>query len=232
MRPTTKGFFVAERLVEAREARGLTQAAVSKALGRSGSSTISNWERGEQAPEPNMLDALAGALGVYVSYLTTPLPSHGVSAIFFRSFATATAKVRTRERARVRWLQHISLSLQQFVGFPALRIPIIERDFLRMSRGDVEAVALELRRQWELGEGPIPNMCLLCESLGAIVGVDETGSMKIDGQSSWSEVDARPYILLAADKNTYYRRQMDAAHELGNECPALGTRSPDEFRSC
>jgi len=218
MRPNTKGFFVPARLEEARNARVLTQAEVARRLGRSGGSTISNWERGEQTPEPAALEKLAEALGVSPAYLVRPVPEYGTGAIFFRSLAGAAAKMRARERARVRWLQHISLALQEMVDFPALDLPnlVDVGDYRRLSDADLENIAGEVRRHWRLGDGPIHSMGLVAENAGVVVGVDEVGSTKIDGQANWSEVDGRPYILLARDKNTAYRRQMDTAHELAH----------------
>ncbi|WP_400765474.1 helix-turn-helix domain-containing protein [Methylosinus sporium] len=218
MRPSTKGFFVPQRLEEARDARGVTQGEVAKALGRSGSSTVSNWERGEQAPEPATLDQLARFLEVWPSYLVRPLPAHGHGAIFFRSLASAAKKMRTREKARMRWLQHISLALQTLVDFPDIDFPelVAPGDYLTLSDADLDRLAGEIRRHWRLGDGPIESMVLVAENAGVVVGVDEVGSTKIDGQGTWSNVDSRPYILLARDKNSAYRRQMDAAHELAH----------------
>ena len=59
-------------------------------------------------------------------------------------------------------------------------------------------------------------MVLVAENAGIVVGVDEVGSTKIDGQGTWSNSDSRPYVLLARDKNTAYRRQMDVAHEIAH----------------
>ncbi|MDB5648299.1 ImmA/IrrE family metallo-endopeptidase, partial [Methylobacterium sp.] len=39
---------------------------------------------------------------------------------------------------------------------------------------------------------------------------------KLDGLCSWSEAEDRPHILLATDKMSFARRQMDAAHELAH----------------
>src|ERR1700722_18561952 len=119
---TTREYFVKERLTEARDARGLTQTALGAAMNRSGS-TISNWERGEQAPEPATLNQLAETLGVSTNYLLCPMPEHGSGAIFFRSLANASIRARTKEKARMRWLQHISLSLQETLEFPAVNLP-------------------------------------------------------------------------------------------------------------
>jgi Zn-dependent peptidase ImmA (M78 family)/transcriptional regulator with XRE-family HTH domain len=216
-RPSTKGFFVKERLIEAREARAITQKDLAKSLGRS-DSTISNWERGEQAPEPRSLDQLAAVLGVSPRYFLQPMPPHGPSPIFFRSLSKAAARARAREKARVRWLQHISLAVQEILHFPPVDFPeIVEPGaYSKLDEGDMERVALDMRAHWNLGEGPIDDAVLVAENGGVVVGIDEVGSTAIDGQGTWSEVDNRPYILLARDKYTAFRRQMDAAHELAH----------------
>jgi Zn-dependent peptidase ImmA (M78 family)/transcriptional regulator with XRE-family HTH domain len=216
-RPSTKEFFIRERLTEARDARGLTQADLADSLQRS-RFAISNWERGEQAPEPALLEQLASVLGVPTGYFRKPIPEHGNGAVFFRSLANATARARTRERARVRWLQHISLTLQGTLDFPAVSFPqlLLRGDYKKLENDDLEQIADAVRKHWKLGDGPIKNMVLVAENAGAVVGVDETGSTKIDGQGNWSNADRRPYILLASDKYTAFRRQMDAAHELAH----------------
>jgi Zn-dependent peptidase ImmA (M78 family) len=42
------------------------------------------------------------------------------------------------------------------------------------------------------------------------------GTSKLDGLCSWSSVDNRPYVILATDKMSFPRRQMDAAHEMSH----------------
>ena len=146
------------------------------------------------------------------------MPRHGESPVFFRSLANATKRVRTKEKARVRWLQHISLALQKTLDFPRLNVPCLIRDndFLSLSNADLEGVAANVRQAWCLGDGPIKTMGLVIENAGIVVGVDEVGSQAIDGQANWSMADGRPYILLAKDKYTAFRRQMDLAHELAH----------------
>lgn len=216
-RPSTKSVFIKERLTEAREARVITQAELGREINKS-APAISNWERGEQAPEPATLELLARALGVSATYLTRPMPQHGTGAIFFRSMANATVKARTREKARVRWLQHISLTLQSTLDFPDVNIPnfLDGIPFYKVNDSQLEGIALKMRNFWGLGEGPIKNVLLVAENAGVIVGVDEVGSTKIDGQGNWSDADGRPYILLARDKFTAFRRQMDVAHEISH----------------
>jgi Zn-dependent peptidase ImmA (M78 family) len=42
------------------------------------------------------------------------------------------------------------------------------------------------------------------------------GTAKLDGLCSWSASENRPHILLATDKMSFPRRQMDAAHEMAH----------------
>jgi Zn-dependent peptidase ImmA (M78 family) len=59
-------------------------------------------------------------------------------------------------------------------------------------------------------------MVPLLERFGFIVGVIEMGTVRLDGLCSWSPIDDRPHILLASDKMSFARRQMDAAHEMAH----------------
>jgi Zn-dependent peptidase ImmA (M78 family)/transcriptional regulator with XRE-family HTH domain len=216
-RPNTKSYFVRERLTEAREARNVTQTDIGISLKRSGSA-VSNWERGAQTPEPITLEQLAGVLGIFTSYFGKKLPEYGNSAIFFRSMANATKRVRTREKARVRWLQHTSLVLQQILEFPLVDFPefVGPDEYQNLSHADLERIASSMRAHWKLGDGPLPNMVLIAENAGVVVGIDKVGSTRIDGQGAWCMADVRPYILLAKDKYTAFRRQMDIAHEMAH----------------
>lgn len=216
-RPHTEGFFVHERLIEARDARNVTQKELATSLGVS-HPTVSRWEHGDRIPDSPTLNKLADALGVSPTYFLKPMPDHGGAPIFFRSLASAAARARTKERAKVRWLQHISLTLQASLELPEVDIPefVSPGSYARLTDGDLENIASEMRAHWKLGQGPIRNMALVAENAGVVIGIDEVGSTTIDGQANWSNADNRPYILLARDKFTAFRRQMDIAHELSH----------------
>ena len=121
MRNGTPGFQPA-RLVEARESRGLTQVALADLIDRTPSS-ISRWEARGQSPEPQTLSALADSLKVPQSFFLNPPPEHGDAPMFFRSMASTTQMMRKRARARLRWAQDISLSIQEWVDLPEVDVP-------------------------------------------------------------------------------------------------------------
>lgn len=217
MRPGTPGF-VAARLVEAREARSLNrQLALGNLIGKT-SSTISRWETGEVTPEPDSLDALARALNVRRSYFLRPIPDHGMGAFFLRARKAVEPAVQARERARLRWAQEISGVLQHYFDFPKFDVPdfLSGRSYTSFSDEDLEAIALDLRAHWSLGTGPITSMISVLEQRGFVVVYDVADSARLDGVCNWSEVDHRPYVLLARDKESFFRSQMDAAHEMAH----------------
>ena len=215
MRNGTPGFR-AERLVEARDARGLTQVALAELINRT-SSSISRWEGGAQSPEPEALEALARALNVPVAFFLRPPPDHGLAPMFFRSMASTTLSVRRRTRARLRWAQDVSLSLQEWVELPDVNVPRLDvTDHREIQDEDIERVANECRAVWKLGTGPIADVLLVLENAGIVVVKEEVGTVKMDGLSNWSAADDRPYVLVARDKDTCVRSRMDAAHELGH----------------
>lgn len=215
MRSGTPGF-QAERLVEARDSRGLTQVALADLINRT-SSSISRWEAGDQSPEPEAMEALAKAMNLPVSFFLRVQPEHGPAPMFFRSMASTTQSVRKRSQARLRWAQDISLGLQDWVDLPEPNVPRLDAEDHREIRDDdIERIANECRSQWSLGKGPISDVILVLENAGIIVVKEEVGTASMDGVSNWSAADGRPYTLIARDKATCVRSRMDAAHELGH----------------
>lgn len=209
--------FIPQRLVEAREARGLTQTALAQHIGKSGP-TISRWEAGAQQPEPAALEEVGRVLGLPLSYFTRQPIEHGNAPLFFRSMVATTEAARQKARVRLRWAQEISLILQDCVDLPVSRLPNLvgDRDFRTFDDSEIEDIATQCRRYWGLGDGPISNLHLLLENQGIVVVHDEVGSAKMDGLSSWSEADGRGYIYVAIDKPSAVRGRFNLAHELGH----------------
>lgn len=215
MRSRTPGF-QPERLVEVREARSLTQTMLARIVDRS-KSTVSKWEKGDQTPDLEALERLAQAVNVRTSYFLSEMRDHGNRPKFFRSMASTAQGARKKAIARMRWLQEISIELQEYVEFPAVNIPTIDKEnYSAISDAEIEEMAYRCRRHWGIGSGPISDVLLVLENAGVVVAFDELESAKMDGLSNWSDKDGRPYVLLASDKSNCVRSRMDAAHELGH----------------
>ena len=229
MRVGTPGFEPG-RLREAMRARGVnTMLALAGLLGKN-TSTVSRWLDGSSAPEPATIEQLARVLNVRGEFFLTSR-SEAAGTVFWRSVAAARKRDLERQEARMSWLQHISEVVEEFVEFPAVNLPDVmgSSSYRQLRNDDIEAVALDLRRYWNMGEGPCWDVVRHMERLGFVVASDEMGTSSLDGLCQWREDRQRPFVLLASDKMSFFRRQMDAAHEMAH---ALLHRrvSPDDLR--
>ncbi|WP_278366923.1 XRE family transcriptional regulator [Acetobacter orientalis] len=218
MRIGTPGFIPA-RLTEAREARRITtKSALAKRIGVSPTS-VSRWEdcNSEQSPDYSTLVRLAGELDVRPEFFLRP-PFHSERPTFLRSLSSTLVRDLAHQKAKMHWLQETSYILNHYVDLPEIDIPdVLEgHSYAELREDDIESIALRLRHHWNLGEGPCCDVVALMERIGIVVSSIEMGTTKLDGLCSWSPIDGRPHVLLATDKMSFPRRQMDAAHELAH----------------
>lgn len=207
--------FVGQRLEEARLARGLTQTSLAQMVERN-SSSVSSWENGRQLPDWETVDKISAVLGVRPSLFLQQL-SEVPRSHYYRSNASITVGLQKKARARLRWAEVIAENLQEWIDFADVSIP--DCDFASLADIDdqiIEGVAQDCRTFYELGRGPIENLIATIESAGCIVVKEELGGLKMDGVSVRSDIDQRPYILLADDKACAVRSRFDAAHEFGH----------------
>jgi Zn-dependent peptidase ImmA (M78 family)/transcriptional regulator with XRE-family HTH domain len=215
MRVGTPGF-VPERLKIARAARRVvSKSELARRLGVNASS-VTRWEDSSSAPDADALTLLSNELRVRREYFLRPVYETD-RPMFFRSLASTLKRDIEFQQAQMSWMREISSILQHYVNFPTLNIPDVLNgtSYRQLRDEDIETIALELRRHWDIGEGPCTDVVSLLERVGAVVSTLEMGTTKLDGLCSWSQ-DGRPHILLAMDKMSFPRRQMDAAHEMAH----------------
>jgi Zn-dependent peptidase ImmA (M78 family)/transcriptional regulator with XRE-family HTH domain len=216
MRVGTPGF-IPERLTEVRAARRLTSmSALARRLSMS-ASTVARWEEGSSAPDADAMTALTTALQVRREFFLRPVVENP-RAMFYRSLSSTLVRDIDYQESQLRWLQEISSILQHYVDLPAIDIPDVlgNASYKQLRDEDIERIALDLRRHWKIGEGPCTDVVPLLERVGMVVGSIEMGTSKLDGVCTWSVAEDRPHILLATDKMSFPRRQMDAAHEMAH----------------
>ena len=207
--------FKSERLSQILAARRLSQAQLASLVGVS-PATVSKWRSGNQAPERETLDRLAGVVNVAPEWFTRA-PSAKVSLPLFRSNASAHVAARAMLEARMEWAQDVALALSEFVDYPALNLPT--RQFKEpddIMPDEIELAASECRDLWRIGRTAVPDLALAIEGAGVVLIREETGISQIEGLSAWSDALGRPLVLLAADKDNGYRSRFDLAHELGH----------------
>ena len=209
--------FVGPRLREAREGRGLTAMSLAELLGIT-RSAISYYEKGTTSPQPDVMERIATTLNLKPEFFLRPITTTAGNVIFERSMASATKGIRLRARRRHEWVTEIVHFLCQYVLFPQVNFPSIgigER-WRSMHTSEIEEIETDVRRFWNLGDGPISNVTLLLENNGAIVTRTEMGADNLDAFSTWALRDKLPYIVLGTDKGSAVRSRYDVAHELGH----------------
>ena len=216
MRTGVKGF-VPERLKEIRWARRIPSMTALARLLSINSSTVSRWEDGSNAPDASTLRELASKLNVRQEYFLRPILSDE-RPMFLRSLASTHTRDLDYQRSQMRWLQEISNVVEHYVDLPPVDIPDVLNgaSYHQLRDEDIEKIALDLRKYWGLGDGPCTDVVGLMERVGFVVGSIEMGTGKLDGLCAWSPIDKRPHVLLANDKMSFFRRQMDAAHEMAH----------------
>lgn len=209
--------FQGSRLIQARTARGMTQSALSELSGVS-SPSISKWERGDQFPEPAALEKVATVLELPATWFLRAMPDFGKSGYFFRSNTSLTKTARTIASIRLEWLHELSASIQEWIEWPDVNLPVSlsREEALLLTDEEIEDIATQCRKHWRLGMGPIDDVIRVMESAGVITTREPLGYIKMDGVSRWFDADNRPYVFLAADKASAVRSRFDAAHELGH----------------
>ncbi len=209
--------FVAGRLRQAREARGLSVVALADLVGVS-AAAISQYEKGQHLPRMETTEILAKRLNLPLSYFLKPEVVAPVeqNRLFYRSMSSATKQARTRAGRRLEWLKEIVGYFEKFFDFPEPNIPDLglPDDFRKISRAAVESAAEQLRSFWRLGLEPISDLIRTMEANGIYVS---RGTLDAETLDAFSEFDGqRPYVFLNSDKNVLVRSRFDCAHELGH----------------
>lgn len=202
------------RLIEAREARGMKQTALSSIIGYS-TTSISKWENGHIEPDHQSLDAISSALGLPVEWFFQS--SLVTSSVYhFRSNSAATKTAQEIARIRLRWAAELSDKLLEWVDLPEVNlIPSPSREeAMCLTSNDIEVYAQALREHLNIGTEPIANITQLLEASGIVIVREESGFTSMDGVSAW--INERPYIWVASDKASCVRSRFDIAHELGH----------------
>ena len=216
MRPGTPGF-VAERLKQTREARGISATSLAEILGLT-RQAIYKYELGEATPHPEITGKLSTILGVPVKFFMKPMFQLETAPIYYRSMSSATKSARTRAERRLEWLQESAAYLRTFVNFPRVNVPQFDppQHIEAITQDDIEIMASECRRFWGLGDGPISNVTRLLEQNGAFVALDSLGADRLDAFSVLSNIDKTPYLIINSDKTSAARLRWNLAHELGH----------------
>ncbi len=209
------------RLTQARRLAGRTKRAVADAVMVS-PAAVGQWESGAVAPRPDHVARLAELLEVPPGFLAVGrrYVRLDVGDAHFRSLRSTPAALRAKAIAFTEQVWELTHALETRVQLPPVDLPGFAGGEVQPGdyAGDPAAAATELRRAWELGDGPIPHLVRTMERHGLIVTL-----VPFAGEAT-KTIDAfstshlpRPVVVLTPDRaDDVYRHRFTAAHELGH----------------
>lgn len=206
---------VPAKLKEARVARGLSLAQLSKLIGIS-SQAISQFEKGETKPSPATLIKLIDTLEFPINFFCSMNDEESEeNIIYFRSNKNITNKLKDACKVRINWIKKTYSLIDSYFQLPKLDVPNFgELDVESIDNIEIEDITLKLRKYWGLDKSPINNLLDMLQSKGFVITKLKIGTKKIDAFSTW--IDGVPYIFLGDDKDSAVRLRFDLAHELGH----------------
>lgn len=201
------------RLTVARELRGLTKTELAELVDKT-PSALSQFEAGRARPDGQTLRRIALALGLPLAFFTKRRTASliALDQCHFRSLRSATQRDRRRLLSVAMLLCELVTELEDAVEFPADDISRLASTPTGVE--DIEMLAVNVRRAWGLGLGPIISMVRLLEAKGVIVAPVANGCEEVDAFSLWHA--GRPLMFLVMEDHSPSRSRFDAAHELGH----------------
>ncbi|WP_168207326.1 XRE family transcriptional regulator [Microlunatus elymi] len=205
--------FLPERLTVARERVGWTKAELADACGVT-RRTVSDWEAGRVVRPPveqiaDVLDFPVGFFGV------EPVDQVDVEHVSFRALTSLSARELKSTIAAATITGSLARWIDENYATPEVDIPWLDQLIPPVSPGDPNPIqaAASLRRIWNIGDRPIPNMMSLLESRGVRIFSLSPDVREVDAFSLW--LSERPTIFVNPDKSGE-RLRFDLAHELGH----------------
>ena len=207
---------VPSKVKEARTARGLSLAELSRMIGVS-SQAISQYEQGKITPSPNILMKLVDELEFPIGFFCDDMSieDYEENIVYFRSHKNITNKLKEACKVKIKWIEQTYRIIKDYFELPMLDLVEFDIDSIEdIDENMIEELAYKLRQHWNLSQAPIKNFTALLQEKGFVVTKLMIGTKKVDAFSKWNE--GVPYIFVGADKGSACRLRFDLAHELGH----------------
>ncbi|MDT2288867.1 hypothetical protein P7H17_26350 [Paenibacillus larvae] len=120
-------------------------------------------------PNHDTLEKLSDALHVPVTYFYKSYPKKVDGVIYFRSMAMATRKSKNIHLHKISWIKEIHKYLNNISIFQKLNVPQFNKTrILPNPLEEIDQIAMEVRKLWNLGNGSISNVVLLLEKAASL----------------------------------------------------------------
>lgn len=206
------------RLVSARKMAGMSLQDLANKLGNEVSKqAISKYEQGKMKPDSKNLIALANALNVSVDYFySSPPIKVELVDVDFRKYNTKLSKLDDEAlRYKAVDLFERYLELEVILNLNE-KSEYFEYNNVISNSNDAEEAAIELRKRWNLGYDPIPDVVEMLEDKGYKV-IEIDAAEGFDGMKALIG-DIKVIVLRKThDENEdVVRKRFTALHELAH----------------
>ncbi|WP_339787035.1 XRE family transcriptional regulator [Paenibacillus sp. FSL R7-0313] len=204
--------FVPNRLRQVRLALGLSTIEFSDAIGVS-RQALNQFETNRTTPGYDTMLEIESVTGFPTSYFYKPLPESNEGPFLFRSNVTSLKKAKEMSKFLMQQMQDTYDYFSNYIDFAKVNIPSVDFD-VNSSIEDIEDVAVDLRKYWGLGLGPISHVYRLLENNGVMIAQLNKRIDKIDAFSQWR--NGRPFVISGAKEFSSSRLRLNAMHEFGH----------------
>ena len=211
---------VGNRIERARLMRGHSLRSLADALeNRYSHTTLQKYEKGVIAPETRTLGEIARILEVRMDYFLKE-ENLKLEAIEYRKLSKLGAKEQTQVEEEAFEFFERYLEIEEILSIeqePLPQFDLQEKPDQELPEA-IEKASLDLRKQWNLGLNPIPNVHSMLESHGVKVKL-VTDREGFDGISAFAQAGEKrvPTIALGAkDQKDVTRLRFTALHELAH----------------
>lgn len=201
------------RLKMARKMAGMSLQDLANALnGAVTKQALNKYEMGQMRPNAEVLSLLSRILNVKQDYLLRRGQTE-FGELSFRKKADLSKKDEDAALEKARDYVERFLEIENILD--------LEREFqnpldglLISNKNDVEAAAIQLRRAWELGTSPIPNLIEMLELKGVkVVLINHADSL--DGFAGYTS-GRIPVVVINASNKPIERLRFTVIHELAH----------------
>lgn len=205
--------FNGKRLENARRYRSLTVAELAECVDCK-RQTLSMYELSKSQPDESTVKRIAKELNFPIGYFYEHPKKYVSGTVYFRSLLTTNKNYRKEQIVKMDFLLQIYALLQDYIEFPRYAPLNLEE------KTTPEEAANALRKDWNLGYGPIDNLISIVEQHGILVTSFATSTDDIDAFSEFVDIgDELCYLIAYSNNKTSAARiHFDVAHELGHIC--------------
>lgn len=213
------------RLKLARKMAGMSLQDLSNALvNKVTKQALSKYEQGDMNPTTEVLLSIAKALKLKPDYFLKK-KSLELGQVQFRKRAALSIKEEEALIERVRDYVERYMELEEILNVQSAFVNPLEGFEIR-DKIDIEKAAMKLRKEWNLGENPIPNISEMLELKGIkVIQIDDVDA--VDGIAAFTSTGI-PIVVVNKKDKPIERIRFTIIHELAHLLLNLSVLSGDK----